>query len=117
MVLSLRIFLLFCILLFLISIIMLLKNKKINLKYSLLWLFSVTAMLLVTVFPEIVYFISKLVGIKEPVNLVFVFAGMFSILIILSLTVIVSQLNNKITQLTQSIALIDKRLMDLESDK
>jgi hypothetical protein len=114
MILSLKIFLLCCIFLFLSVIVMLLRNKKISLKYSLLWLFSAISMILITIFPQIIFFASQIIGIKEPVNLVFVFAGMFSILIILSLTVIVSKLNSKITQLAQNIALIEKRLIDIE---
>ena len=114
MVLSVRIFLLCCILVFFISILLLLRNRKLNLKYTLLWLLSAIVLLIVTIFPQIIYFLSDLIGVQTPINLVFIFTGMFSILIILSLTVIVSKLNKKITDLTQSIALLEKRVRDIE---
>ena len=114
MILSVRIFLLCCISVLFISIIVLLRHRKINLKYTLLWLLSAFILLIITIFPQIIYFLSELIGVQIPINLVFIFTGMFLILIILSLTVIVSKLNKKITELTQSIALLEKRVMDLE---
>jgi len=115
MVQSVRAFLLCCILVFFISIIILLRNRKIDLKYSLLWLLSAIVLIVATLFPQIIYFLSALIGIETPINLVLIFTGMFSVLIILSLTVIVSKLNKKITELVQSLALLEKRVRDMEN--
>ena len=53
-------------------------------------------------------------GIAAPVNTVFLFAGMFSLIIILSLTMIVSHLNNRIYRIVQTQAILEKRVRDLE---
>lgn len=115
MSLTLQIFLIICLLIFLIVITRFLITKRLNLKYTLMWFFAVFAMLIITVFPDIVTFISKLVGIASPVNMIFLFAGMFSLLIILTLTMIVSHLNNKVHRLSQTQALLEKRIRDLEN--
>jgi len=111
---TLRIFLVFAIFIYLGIIIYLLKKKKLNLKYTLLWLFSALAMLIVTVFPQIINLIANVVGIVAPANLVFVIEGMFVLLILLSLTAIVSHLTNRVYCLTQKLALVEKRVRELE---
>lgn len=111
---SLRIFLIISILIYLGIILHFLKKKDLNLKYSLLWIFSAIVMLTVSIFPGIIIKFTSLVGIIDTVNSVFVLEGMFVLLILLSLTAIVSHLNDKNRQLIQAIALLDKRVRDLE---
>lgn len=113
--LTLRIVLLVGILFFGGVIFTMLKKEQVILKYALIWLFSFFIMLIVTIFPQILYWMSGLLGIVNPVNLVFVLSGLFALLIILSLTSIVSGLNAKQRQLVQQLALLEKRLSDLES--
>lgn len=110
----LQIFLITCLTLFLIIIIRFIVKKRLNLKYSLVWLFADIVMLIVTIFPQIVYFIGELIGIAAPVNTIFLFGGIFMILIILTLTFIVSNMNNRIYKMTQSIALLEKRIREME---
>jgi hypothetical protein len=113
MTLSLRIFFIAGIVIFISIILLLLRKKNLNLKYTLLWLFSALVLLVVSIQPNIVYLISKIIGIEAPVNTVFVIGSIFTLLLILSLTVIVSHLNNRIRKLTQEIALLDYKLRDL----
>lgn len=111
---TLRLFLIISITVYLIIILHLLKKKKLNLRYTLLWLFSAFVMLLVTIFPQIIYTGAKLVGMVSPVNLVFVLEGIFVLFILLSLTSIVSYLTNKVYRIVQTISLLEKRIYDLE---
>lgn len=114
---ALRIFLITIILIYLIVIIDLLKRKKLNLKYSLTWLFSSLFLLLLVIFPNIVYKFSDFIGIVTPVNVVFVVEAIFVLMILLSLTTIVSYLNEQNRKLAQVIALLEKRVRDLEKNK
>lgn len=111
---TLRLFLIILIIGYLLIILHLLKRKQLNLKYTLLWLLSAFVMLLVTIFPQIIYNGAKLVGMASPVNLVFVLEGMFVLFILLSLTSIVSYLTNKVYRMAQTMALLEKRIYDLE---
>ncbi len=110
----LRIFLIISVIIFLTVIIHYLVKKKLNLKYSLTWLAAGIGMLILSIFPSIVEHVGRLVGINTPVNTVFLFAGMFMLLIIFTLTIIVSHLNMRIYRLTQTQALLEKRVRELE---
>ena len=111
---ALQIFLIICLLLFFCMIIYFVAKKKLNLKYALMWLFAVVSMLFVTIFHQIVDWISSVIGIAAPVNTVFLFSGMFMILILMTLSFIVSHLNNRFYRMAQTIALMEKRIRDLE---
>ena len=113
--LTLRIFFISCIaLLFVITFYYLLK-KKLNLKYTLIWLLSVLLLLILAIFPIIVEKISALVGIKSVPNTVFVFLIIFLVAIVFTLTAIVSHLNMRVSRLTQYQALMEKRIRELEN--
>lgn len=114
---SLRIFLIISIAIYLAIIIHFLRKKDLNLRYSLIWLFSAVVMLIVAIFPKIIFSFAQLVGIVDTVNIVFVLEGMFVLLILLSLTTIVSHLNEKNRQLIQAFGLLEKRVRTLEKTK
>lgn len=111
----LQIFLIVCVLIFLAIIVHYLAKKKLNLRYSLVWLGTGLGMLVLAIFPQIATAVSVLVGIDTPVNTVFLFAGMFMLLIIFTLTIIVSHMNNQIYRLTQKQAILEKRVRELEN--
>lgn len=102
------------ILIYLGVIVVLLKKQKLNLRYALTWLLMAFVMLVVAVFPQIITWISKLMGIASDVNTVFVLQGVFVLLILLSLTSIVSKQTNRIRRLAQSQALLERRIRELE---
>ena len=74
-------------------IIHLLKKKKLELKYTLSWLISSFVLLIIIVFPSIMYWISNIIGIKTPINSALILGCMFIILILITITSIVSSLN------------------------
>ncbi|MDS0525583.1 DUF2304 domain-containing protein [Clostridium sp. SHJSY1] len=102
--------------LFLIGIIHLLKKKKLDLKYTLLWIIATVVLLIVTIFPNIMYVISNLIGIETPINSALVLAGVFVIIILITITSIVSQLNRTVRVLVQEVALLEKRIRDLSNE-
>ncbi|ALU13509.1 hypothetical protein ACH52_0680 [Eubacterium limosum] len=112
--LNLRLFLVICILVYLGIIINLLRKKKLNLKYTLIWLFSGIIMLVVSIFPQIINFLSSIIGIVDVTNAVFILEGMFVLVILLSLTSIVSHFNDRNRELIQKVALLEKRVRELE---
>ena len=110
----LQIFLIVAVLIFTIIIIRYLTKKRLNLKYSLSWLAACVVMLVLSVFPSLVEMLGNLVGVATVTSTVFMFAGMFMLVIILTLTIIVSHLNNRVYRLTQMQALLEKRVRELE---
>lgn len=95
----------------------LLKRKRLNLKYTLLWILSGVIMLILALFPGILNVFSELVGIYEPTNALFAIIFFCVIIILMSLTAIVSKLNNQMKRLAQAIALLDKKVREQEEAK
>ena len=108
-----RIFFFIAVIVYLTIIVHLLRRKKLNLKYTLLWLFTAFVLLVVTIFPSLMVYISKMLGIVTPINSALVLAGMFIIVILIMLTSIVSEQNRKQRILIQEVAMLDKKLREL----
>lgn len=84
------------------------RNKGIELRYSLLWLLLGIGIIFFTCFPQMSTWLAHVLGISQPVNMLF-FAGFcFTLPIIFSLSVAVSKLSNKVKCLTQEIALMNR---------
>ncbi len=103
------------ILLFFIILFVMLKRRRLILKYTLLWMLSAVALAVFLIFPEVLLGASRLIGISNPVNAVFLLFAGFSLLLILSLTSIVSQLTDRNRHLTQALGLLEQRVRDLET--
>ena len=113
----LHIFLIVVVVIFTLVIIRYLTKRRLNLKYSLVWLAACFVMLVLAIFPSLVEKIGNLIGIATVTSTVFLFAVMFMLVIILTLTMIVSNLNNRIYRLTQMQAILEKRVRELEAQK
>ena len=95
----------------------LLKGKTLNIKYTLLWLASGMVMLILVMFPQLLESFALLVGIYAPINALFSVVLFCILIILMSLTAIVSKLSEKNKTLIQSVALLEKRLRDLEDKR
>ena len=100
--------------LYFVVLILLLKQKRLSLKYSLLWLLSGLLLLLLAVFPGILDWFADLTGVYSSVNALFAvfFLCVFGLMI--SITSIVSHQKTRLVRLAQEIALLEKRVSDLE---
>ncbi len=96
-------------------LIVLLKKKRLALKYSLLWIFCGVLFLIMAAFPGLLGFITSFVGIEVPANGLFAMSILFLILILMSITVIISETSARIKTLVQKISLMEKRIRELES--
>lgn len=110
-------FLLMAVCVYFIMIFQLLKRKTLNLKYTLLWLGSGFVMLILVIFPQLLRTFAVLLGIYDPMNALFSVVLFCVIIILMSLTAIVSKLNEKNKALAQAIALLEKRIRDMEEDE
>lgn len=113
----LRIFLLAALVCYFVLILLFLKRREISLKYTLLWIFSGIFMGILVIWPDALRGIVSLLGIASNMNGLFLMAIAFIIAILMSLTSIVSKQSDKIKSLTQTIAMLEKRVRELESEK
>jgi len=92
----------------------LLTKKRINLKYTLLWLALGSIMLVFIVFPGLLRYCTVLIGVETPTNGLFAVLFFAVLVILMSLTAIVSKLNEKSKRIIQVFALMEKRVRELE---
>ena len=111
---TLRIFMLLAIVLYFGILIILIRKNSLRLKYSLLWFLAGLIMLILAIWPQILYWFSRLVGISMPVNALYAFMFFFVIIILVALTSIASRLNDKVKKLTQEQAILEERIRELE---
>ena len=91
-----------------------LKKSLLTVKYSLAWLGLSLALLIFAIWPYCVYVIRDLLDRVMPSNVIFLLLFGFVLLVLLSLSVAVSQLATKNKTLTQANALLEKRVRELE---
>lgn len=85
------------------------RTKKLLLQYTLSWMSLLFVLLIVALFPNILNVFSHLFGIAAPVNMVFFVGFCFALIIIFGLTQAVSKMSQQIKDLTQKVALIEKK--------
>ena len=86
------------------------RKKKIDLRYALSWIFLVFLLFVLDIFPQVIFALAHLVGIKTPSNMVFFVGFILTVVMIYSLAVSVSHLSAKTKRLTQEMALLRKEM-------
>lgn len=112
---TLRGILIACIIIYFAVVFQLLRKGRLALKYSLLWLLMGLIMAVLVLFPSVLFFLSDLFGIVDTMNGLFTFAIGFIVMLLMSLTAIVSKQSDKIKNLVQDNALLEKRIRELEN--
>lgn len=83
------------------------KNSKISIKYSIIWYLSLFILLIFTVFPNILGWTSNLIGVEVSSNFLFAFMLATLFIICISLTIIVSNDQERIRVLIQEISILN----------
>lgn len=95
--------------LIIISILVLLRKNRVNIKYSLIWIILFLILLIATVIPGFLSWITHLMGFKTASNMVISIILAVLVIISISLTVIVSQQDKKIRLLIQEISMLKNK--------
>ena len=96
------------IVLLLLFILNMIRKRKLELKYSLVWLIVLVFLLIIVLMPEKLQEIANSLGIYSPINMIFFLGFVFSLAIIFVLTVTVSRLSARIRRLAQIVAQLNK---------
>ncbi|RHP35168.1 DUF2304 domain-containing protein [Lachnotalea sp. AF33-28] len=96
------------------AIVNMIRRGKIDLRYALPWLALGMCLLILDIFPGIPGWLARLMGIELPINMLFFFGFCFSLIIIFLLTMSLSRMTVKIKQLSQELALLEKRVENQE---
>ncbi len=112
---TLRITLIIVVFIYFIFILHYLKNKMLELKYTLIWLAAGFVMVLLIAFPELLVTFVAVFGIESNMNGLYILVFAFTITTLMTLTSIVSRQNLKIRILIQELSILEKRIRELES--
>ena len=91
------------------AIIYIVKKRALELKYVLLWLACDIILLIFALFPNLMDLFSDVFGILSPVNMLFFFGFVFSLMIIFSLTVALSRVTGSVRRMAQEMSLMEER--------
>jgi hypothetical protein len=85
------------------------RKAQVQIGSAVFWILFMLALVVISVFPDIVTFISDLLGIESPANFVFLCIIFILLLKVFSLSLQISRLRYQTQQLSQIIALNEQQ--------
>lgn len=95
---------------FIIFIINLVRRNKLDEKYSILWLIFSVILLILSIAPVIIIKLANKFNVYYPPALLFLLAIMVMGAYIVHITIVITKQNKSIVNLTQKIALLEKKV-------
>lgn len=93
------------------------RKSKLQIEYSIFWIFFSILLILVAVFPQPMFVLAQILGIQSPANMVFLFVIFILLIKLFNMTIEVSQLQYKQQELVQKIALDENKKTEKKSSK
>ena len=91
------------------------RTRRIKEQYALLWILTAVLLVLVPIFVDVVDAISYALGILYPPAFIFLIALVCILLILFQFSMSISRFSDQIKVLVQDIALLTKRVEELEA--
>jgi hypothetical protein len=88
------------------AMIFLLRTRRIREKYAAIWILLTIAVILIGAFPQVAFWLSNLVGVRTPTNLLFALAIVVLLAVCIQLSTEVSSLEEATRSLAEEIALL-----------
>lgn len=84
------------------------RSSKLMIEYAIFWIIFVLLLVILAIFPEIVYWGTLTLRMISPANLIFLIVIFILLVKVFLMTIELSQLENKVNELIQKIALSEK---------
>ncbi len=84
------------------------RYSKMQIEYTLFWIVLSIIMILMAVFPQIVYWLAYMLGIMSPANMVYLFIIGILLVKVFMMTIEISNLENKLQALIQEVGISGK---------
>lgn len=88
----------------------LIRSRRLQERYALLWLLTGVVILVLAVWRGLLGSVSDLVGIAYPPSALFILAAFFILLVLLHYSTVISRLSEQNTTLAQRLALLERKL-------
>lgn len=99
-----------------ISLIFMIRQRKITLRYALLWIAMIIGLACLIFIPGSLKFLSRTLGIYSEINMVFFLGFLFSIILSFMLTVSASRNSEKIRKLTQQMGIYEHEINNKDNE-
>jgi hypothetical protein len=99
----------------LVLVLELVRRRRLREEYSLLWLATAFMMLIFSAWRDLLHSLSALVGIAYPPNLLFLLAALFTLLLLLYFSTIITRLTQENKEIAQEVALLRHELEALRA--
>jgi hypothetical protein len=96
--------------LFLLVIFELIRGRRLQERYALLWLVTGAVILLLAVWRDALRLVAEQLGIAYPPSALFVVGFLFILVVLLHYSTVISELAERNVRLAQDIALLEERL-------
>ncbi len=90
------------------------KNKKLQLSYTIFWLISGIVLVIILVIPNCLSNITKILGFEVPSNMIFFITIAIAFYLILELMIALSKENKRNITLIQEMSILKKRVEEIE---
>ena len=91
------------------------RNSRLRLLDGFIWFLMSLILLIISIFPQIIYWLCRIMGIASPVNLVFLVIIFLLFMICFYSTVRISALEARLAGLAQEVAIRDERFLHLKT--
>ena len=102
--------------LFMLFIIMLVRDNKLEEKYSILWFVFAILILILTIFPKIIDNVAKFFGVYYAPSLLFLIGFIVLAIYVIHISIVLTKQNKKIVKLVQEHAILEDKLEQLEKN-
>lgn len=98
-------------------VILRIRRSQMQIEYSIFWIIFSLLLIIIAIFPQIIYKCSQLLHIMSAANFVFLFIITVMLIKIFMMTIELSALENKVKDLVQQLAINEKKQNDSISEK
>ena len=95
---------------FLLLIFELIRSRRLQERYALLWLLTGAVLLLFSAWRDALRLVAEFAGIAYPPSALFVIASFFILVVLLQFSTVISQLTEQNVALAQRVALLEQEL-------
>ena len=103
------------VLLFIVVIFELIRRRRLQERYALLWLLTAFVLLVFSVWRDALRLVAEQVGIAYPPSALFVIASFFILVVLLHYSTVISELSERSVTLAQQLAIVEERLRRAEA--
>ncbi|HEY7562804.1 MAG TPA: DUF2304 domain-containing protein [Gaiellaceae bacterium] len=97
-------------LIFLLVIFELIRSRRLQERYALLWLITGGVILILSAWRDALRLVAEQIGIAYPPSALFVIGFLFILVVLLHYSTVISELAEKNVRLAQDLALVEERL-------